>query len=115
MKSSSLRLIDSGIKDPRAYRDSLVNDWSLPDEYTSKLGIYIQKETTPEAFFFHLKDGELKVKNKLFSVTWVNSPGTVREAKYVVVSLRYCNMLDRGYALVKTIKGDTAQFDRLEY
>jgi len=114
MKSSSLRLLKEGIDNPRIYRDCLIHEWYLQPQYKEKLDIYILRETTPEKFFFNLKDGELKVKGKLYSISWMNSPKEVREAAFILLSIRYCRHLERGYCLVKVLKGDT-QYDILEY
>ena len=114
MKSSSLRMIDAGIPDPRDYRDSVIHDWNLSDNYVKHLQVFIIRESTPAKLFLHLKDGELKIKQKYYSVIWVNPPETVREAEIVLVSLRFCKFLDRGYALVKILKGD-GKFEELEY
>lgn len=115
MKSSSLKLAkELGLDNPREYRDALIHDWYLAPQFIEKLDIYILRESTPEKFFFNLKDGEVKVKGKLYSVTWCNSPVEVRQANFLLLSLRYCRHLERGYVLVKVLKGDT-QYDTLEY
>lgn len=114
MKSSSLRLLkEANIQSPSEYRDSLIHAWALKEAYRKNLSIYLLRETTPEKFFFHMKDGELRIQGKLYSITWINSPKEVRECSIIVVSLRYCRILDRGYALVQTLK--EGQFDALEY
>lgn len=114
MKSSSLQMMDAGIPDPRDYRDNIIHEWYLTQNYIEKLSIYILRETPKEEFFFNVHDGELKVKGKLYSITWNNSPSKCREAKILLVSLRYCPFLDRGYALVRILKGNT-QYQQLEY
>jgi len=114
MKSSSLRLLKEGIDNPRIYRDCLIHEWYLQPQYIEKLDIYILRETTPEKLFFNLKDGELKIKGKLYSVTWMNSPKEVRDSEVLLLSIRYCIFLERGYALIKVLKGDTT-YDILEY
>lgn len=116
MKSSSLKMIDAGIADPRVYRDALIHDWFLPESMTKHLKVYILTETTPAQLFFNTRDGELKVKDKTYSLIWLNSPATVREARLVLVSLRFCKYLNRGYALVKLLQDpDNHEFSKLEY
>jgi hypothetical protein len=112
MKSSSLR--KAGIENPRLYRDALIHDWELAPEFISHLNVYILRETTPEQLFFHLNYGEIIVQGKQYSVVWCSSPSEVRLAEYLLISLRYCPHLERGYALVKILKGNS-QFDKLEY
>lgn len=114
MKSSSIKLVDAGIPNPSNYRDSLIHDWYLKDEYKDKLSIFILRETTKELFFFNVKDGELLVQGKQYSITWVSSPSACREHTFLLVSLRYCPHLDRGYALVQVLKGN-GQYETLEY
>lgn len=114
MKSSSIKMIDAGISNPREYRDSLIHDWELKPEYIEHLGMYILRETRPSTFFFHLKDGELTVKGRQYSIVWINSPKEIREAQHLLLSLRYCRFLERGYVLVKVLQGD-GTFVELEY
>jgi hypothetical protein len=114
MKSSSLKMLDAGIANPREYRDMLVHDWFIREDYIKFLDIYLLRETTPAKLFFHMKDGELKVGGKYYSITWLNSPAKIRESGVVLVSLRYCRFLERGYALVKILQGDS-EFPTLEY
>lgn len=114
MKSSSLKMIDSGIKDPRAYRDALVHDFYVPEEYQKHLKMYLLAETHVGQMFLNIKDGELTVKNRQYSITWLDSPAIVRENSYALVSLRWCDYLHRGYALVKVLRGE-GKFQTLEY
>lgn len=114
MKSSSVKLFEAGIADPKHYRDAVTNEWKIPDVYTKYLTMYVIRETTPQELFFRIRDGILWVKDKGYQVVWVDYPNEARESPYLLISLRYCKFLDRGYALVKVLKGD-AQFDRLEY
>jgi hypothetical protein len=107
-------MINSGIADPRHYRDALIHEWYLQSDYREKLSVFILKETTKELFFFNIKDGELKIKGKQYSITWINSPSVCRENTFLLVSLRYCPLLERGYALVQVLKGD-GQYEQLEY
>lgn len=115
MKSSSLRMIDGGIGDPSKYRDAVIHDWNLAPEYRKHLTLFKILETTAPALFFHLRDGELSVRGKSYSVIWLNSPQTIRESPRILVSLRYCKYLERGYALVMVLKGEEAIFDILDY
>lgn len=116
MKSSSLKLIDAGIHNPREYRDALIHDWYLCIDYVQHLETYVLRETMPSEFYFHLKDGELLVKGRSYSVIWVNSPAAIKEVPYILISLRYCKYLERGYALVKILKDASKhEFPKLEY
>lgn len=116
MKSSSLKMVEAGITNPREYRDALIHDWFLDGKYVKHLDIHVLRETPPSQFFFHLKDGELIVKGKSYSVVWINSPTMCREVPIILVSLRYCKYLDRGYALVKILRDSNKhEFPQLEY
>lgn len=117
MKSSSLRLLEEGIENPREYRDMLIHDWFLRSDYADKLEIHILKETKPSELFFHLSDdGELLIRGRSYSVTWINSPAKVREAEFALVSLRFCKFLNRGYALIKVLQDpQNHEFEKLEY
>ena len=117
MKSSSLKIakeLGFLIEDLRLYRDALIHDWYLAPQYQEKLSIFILRETTPEEFFFHFIDGELIVHGKLYSVTWCNSPEAVRKSAVLLLSLRFCKYLERGYVLVKVLMGNS-EYDKLEY
>jgi hypothetical protein len=116
MKSSSIKLaLEAGIPNAREYRDALIHEWYLQPQYSEKLDIYVLRETTPEKLFFHLKDGELLVNGKSYSVTWINGTRACREANYLLVSLRYCRHLERGYALVKVLQGTSVEYLQLDY
>lgn len=109
-------MLEAGIANPREYRDALIHDWFLRPDYIKHLDLHILRETKPADFFFHAKDGELKVQNKSYSIVWVNSPALIRQAKLALVSLRYCKYLDRGYALVKVLQdADNHEFPKLDY
>ena len=118
MKSSSLlkaaKELGFTLDDVRIYRDELIHNWYLNPTYQEKLIVYILRETTTEKFFFNLKDGELRVKGKAYSVIWLNTPDTVKKASILLLSLRYCKYLDRGYAIVKVLLGDS-EYSELEY
>lgn len=115
MKSSSLRqMVKDGTLSPRDYRDALIHDWYLTDEYKKHLLMYMLAETTPEEFFAHTKDGELFLGDRSYSITYIHSPAILRKADYLVLSLRYCEKLQRGYVLVKVLEGN-GQFKQLEY
>lgn len=114
MKSSSLKMMDAGIKEPAFYRDSLIHNWYLDTDYQRHLKLYVLAETTPGQFFLNFKDGELIVKKRSYSVTWIDSPAVCRDTDFLLVSLRYCEHLKRGYALVKVLRGE-GKFNELEY
>lgn len=115
MKSSSIKMVDAGIADPRGYRDELINEWYMREDYAAHLTVYILRETRPELLFFHIKDGELFLGNKSYSIVWINPPSACREANRLLISLRYCSYLERGYALVKILQGSNHDYERLEY
>lgn len=115
MKSSSLKLVDSGIANPSHYRDSLIHTWTLQDDYASHLQVYMLKETSVDDFLLHSKDGELFIQEKKYSLIYIHSPAKIKKAdsRRLLLSIRYCRDLDRGYALVKIL--EVGNFDRLEY
>lgn len=115
MKSSSLKLVGQGISNPSDYRDALIHEWYLRKEYATNLAMYMLKETPIELFQANSKDGELTVQGKKYSITWIHSPSKIKKAdtKRLLVSIRYCRDLDRGYVLVKLL--ETGQFEELEY
>lgn len=111
MKSSSLKMIDAGISNPREYRDALIHEWHLKEEYRRHLVVFMLRYTTPQSFFRFMKDGELTIARKSHSVTWINHPNIIRGADRILVSVRYCGMLDRGYVLVKKYDHDIDEID----
>lgn len=113
MKSSSLKLIDAGIKEPAKYRDALIHSWYLPDEYSAHLEVYIQRETLTYLFFTHIQHGELSIAHKKYSITFIQPINKLKQYKRLLISIRYCRDLDRGYALVKGL--DSGQFENLVY
>lgn len=105
-----------GIVNPSDYRDALIHTWYLRQEYANNLEVYILCETTVGEFIANQKDGELTIRGKKYSITWISSPAKINksESRRLLVSIRYCRELDRGYALVKLLEGD-GQFNVLEY
>lgn len=116
MKSSSIKLVqEAGIPEPNKYRDALIHNWYLDDDYRKALEQYFLRETTPEELFFHIdRDGELLIQGRSYSITWINGAKAIRESLQCLVSIRYCKYLNRGYALIKTKDGDFTN-ERLEY
>lgn len=115
MKSSSLKLVAAGIKDPSHYRDNVIHTWHLQEDYQKNLEVFMLKQTTRTQLFDHTKDGELYVHEKKYSITWINSPNAINKHEHdrLLLSFRYCKNLDRGYVLVKILH--MGQFDELEY
>ena len=114
MKSSSIQMVKSGIESPKEYRDSIIHDWYLPNKYKQHLSMYILAEAKVIEFFKHSNDGELLIKGKKYSITFIHSPEKLRKNTYCLISLRYSDLLERGYALVKVLEGN-GQFNPLEY
>jgi hypothetical protein len=115
MKSSSIRLAEqAGIPNAREYRDALIHEWYLQPHFADNLEIFVLRVTEPKDLFFHIRDGELLIGGRSYSITWVNGAKHCREANELLVSLRYCRYLERGYALVKLCVGDH-NHERLEY
>lgn len=108
MKSSSLHLaIKHGIDSPQAYRDSIIHDWYLKPELAKKLEVFLLRRLESWMLFKMLKDGEVTVGKKQFSIVWIDPPAKLREQnKDVLISLRYCPLLKCGYALIKDLKGE---------
>lgn len=113
-KTFTTNAFDAGISDPRNYRDAVIHDWQLLPKYQEHLVVYVIAETTPAELFFHLRDGELFIKDKPYSVTWIDNPALARASEILLVSLRFCKYMNKGYALVKTLKGN-GTFKQLEY
>lgn len=114
VRSSSLKMIDAGIANPREYRDELINEWYVRSDYLTHVQIYIVREAIPADVFFRIKDGELTIQNKQYSVTWINPPSACREAKNLLISLRFCKYLGHGFALIKILRGE-AEYERLQF
>lgn len=115
MKSSKIQeLVAAGIESPKEYRDSLKNDWKLPEKYMDKLSMHFIRETTPEELFNHAEDGILRIKGMPLELTWLSFPSKLRKADYLIVSVRACPILKRAFALVQELRGD-GQYERLEY
>lgn len=113
MKSSSLNLITKhGIKNPAEYRDTLVHSWYLSDETSSKLEVFFQRKLETDMLFRMIRDGEITVGRKEYSVIWIDSPLKIRKVRDALISFRYCPLLKCGYALVKELKG-TLEIDYL--
>lgn len=107
-------MIDAGIPNPREYRDALIHDFHLDAKHQKFLKQYFLAEAMTRDLFMHIKDGELHIKKKSYSVIWIEPPSKVRDASVALVSLRWCDHLNRGYVLVKILRGD-GQFSSLEY
>lgn len=115
MKSSStMQLRKDGVIDPSHYRDSLIHEWYLRADYQNRLKFYILRESTVDNFLDNSNDGELKVKDRSYSITYISGLSKIRKADKVLISLRYCEYLERGYALVKILEG-SGQFIEMEY
>lgn len=107
MKSSSLRLVkESGILNPRGYRDALIHDWYLSHYYAVHLTQYKLRCAMSKLIMENIKDGELHCKDNSYSVIWINSASVCRKADQVLLSFRYCPILERGYVLIKVLRTD---------
>lgn len=115
MKSSSIAMYMGGIKSPKDYRDSIIHDWYLPNNYKRSLSMFMLVETTAEAFFAHSKDGELTINGKQYSITFINSPEALKKNTLVLLSIRYSDYLHRGYVLAKCLINPEKSFNKLEY
>lgn len=115
MKSSStMQLRKDGVTNPSHYRDSLIHEWYLRQDYQDRLKHYILRSSSVDDFLDNSNDGELKVKDRSYSITYINGLSKIRKADKVLISLRYCEYLERGYALVKILEG-SGQFIGMEY
>lgn len=105
MKSSSIRGLTSLTKlniNPREYRDAVIHDWDLKDTFRKQLGLYMLRKVSGPALLNKVVNGEIVVNQEPYSVIWVSGPAKVKKTQTVLLSLRYCDMLNRGYALIKT-------------
>lgn len=112
MKSSSLTKLLSaqGIDSPRAYRDALIHDWDPGTKVIANLKIFMLKRVNTDDLFACIQDGEFRLNKNLYSVIWMNSPSFIRGQDSCLVSFRYCSILERGYALVRTDSGGNVAF-----
>lgn len=102
MRSSSLKLLlDSRIEHPREYRDRLIHEWYLKKEDTEFLEVFIMQYYSIEVFLAKVIDDEIRLGTKKYQIIWVHRPQTVKKSGTAVISFRYCNLLDCGYALIK--------------
>jgi hypothetical protein len=76
--------------------------------------LYILRSSTVDDFLDNSLDGELKVQDKSYSITYISGLSKIKKADMVLISLRYCDYLERGYALVKVLEG-SGQFIEMEY
>lgn len=102
MKSSSLLNLRKVIPRPSEYRDALIHNWHLTENEQHYLEVYLLTKEWATEFLAHVRDGEIYFKKKSYSVTWINSPSRIKKTGgWVTISLRYCPLLNRGYALVR--------------
>lgn len=112
MRASSLKLAtEHGIISPQKYRDSLIHDWYVPDEFKKHLKIHFLAKELAANLRNNMKNGELVVGNHTYNVVWVNKPETIYKDKYVLLSFRYCRHLDCGYVLIKKYEVPTTKDD----
>lgn len=110
MKSSSLADLTKqfkveGIQIPaRVYRDAIVHDFYLMDKYRELLYVYALRQVTSEKFLSCIVDGQINIRSLQYSVIWISSPSKCRKEPMLLTSMRYCDMLNRGYILVKTFE-----------
>jgi len=104
LRSSSLKMvIEHGIKSPKKYRDSLIHDWHIPEEYKSHLLNHFIAKDLVVTLRNKIVDGELTVGNHIYEVIWVHRPESIYKSddKYALLSFRYCKYLECGYVLIK--------------
>lgn len=108
MKSSSIKLAKTlGIESPKEYRDTLIHEWFIAKEFADRLEVYILRRLESAILFELIKDGEIILGKHTYSVIWLTRPSTARKAEFVLLSLRFCPILKCGYALVKTVVGES--------
>lgn len=104
MKSSSLKMIAShGISTPRHYRDSIIHDWYLPLAYQDYLAVHQLRAINHETLFKAVKEGMLVYGSRNYNIMWLNGPSKIRTNPRVLISFRYCPIMDQGYCLIKTL------------
>lgn len=118
MRSSSLKLaVEHGVKSPRAYRDSLIHDWFLPEDSREYLENYFQALEYSDELKDHIKNGVFLVGTKEYQITWVHKPETIYSGHIAIMSFRYCRLLKCGYVLIKLFSGEEniTDFNFVEY
>jgi len=103
MRSSSLKLLlKAGVENPREYRDKVIHEWFLTSEEIKYLTYYSLRSIPIEKFFNSIdEDGELWHNEYNYQLVWIHKPESVRQSGLAIVSFRFCDMLNCGYALVK--------------
>lgn len=102
MKSSSLKMLKGEIPSPREYRDTLVHEWYLPDWITAEhLSAFFVRTLPASTLNNIIKDGEIIVAERSYSVIWLNGPAKIRRNGMCIMSFRYCKHLRSGYVLIK--------------
>lgn len=103
MKSSSLKIIRDMYPDisARAYRDTLIHEWHIPEEYKPIIWLLETVKIHTHTLRVFNNDGIIKYKQRKFNITWISGPRTVDKNTYALVSFRWCDKLQAGYVLIK--------------
>jgi hypothetical protein len=102
VKSSSLWAGSTDSPICREYRDALIHDWNFHQLEWKAPSVYLLGKVLASKLFAKIQDGEIKIQGHQYSVIWVSGPMRIRkEGAYCLVSLRYCTLLNRGYALIR--------------
>lgn len=117
MRSSSLKFMkEAGIKNARAYRDSIIHDWFLSEDIKEKLEVFFQAKEYSNELNHHIKDGAFIIGTKEYQITWIHKPDTIYKSEFAILSFRYCKYLNCGYVLIKELTGNEAhRFNFVEY
>lgn len=112
MRSSSLKMVmQHGIKSPQKYRDALIHEWYVPEEYKQHLQQHFLVREAGGVLSNRIKEGTITVGSYIYEVVWIHKPQTVYKERYALLSFRYCKYLNCGYALIKKYEQETGMPD----
>lgn len=101
MRSSSLKLLQSEVDNPREFRDKIIHDWFLTSEEVRHLHKHLLSAIPVEEFFDKIEHGQIQHGDYAYQVVWIHKAASVKKSGKAIVSFRYCKFLNCGYALVK--------------
>lgn len=102
LRSSSLKMVlEQGILSPHKYRDNLIHQWYLDEQYNKYLHTYFLARELSVELKRNIHDGTLKVGKYTYNGIWINKPETIYKSDQALLSFRYCKYLECGYVLIK--------------
>lgn len=111
MKSSSIKELvkQHPSISPRVYRDILIHEWHIPPEYKDILWMHEIYKIPSSILMNKVDEGTIIWKQRVFYITWISGPRTIRINENAIISFRFCTKLRSGYALIKVWDRESSQ------